>query len=164
VNVGGHREGGSAFRLTQNVQLLPSTHHPDAPRLQRRRRLNLAEPHRAGRCPTSEYNGFHRLLTLEHHTNAMPHPTFGKRQSASTTGMERRRSDRWRTSVLGRIILGSRQIAKCSIVEMSSTGAVLTVASMRGIPDSFRLEDDSGRRRTLRVIRRGGSRVAVKFD
>ena len=95
---------------------------------------------------------------------AMSYPNFGKRQSASTTGMERRRSDRRRTSVVGRIRIGNRKIVTCAIADISSTGALLTVASMQGIPDTFRLEDDSGRRRTVRVIRRAATCVAVKFD
>jgi hypothetical protein len=94
----------------------------------------------------------------------MSYSTFGKRQSASATGMERRQSSRRRTSVDGKIILGSRKSLKCSIVDMSNTGALLAVASMRGIPETFKLEDDFGRKRAVRVARRGTVRIAVTFD
>jgi hypothetical protein len=94
----------------------------------------------------------------------MSNPTFGKRQLASTTGMERRRSDRRRTSVDGKIHVSVRKFLKCSIVDVSSTGALLMVDSMHGIPDTFRLEDNVGRRRMARVTRRGKSRIGVTFD
>jgi hypothetical protein len=93
----------------------------------------------------------------------MSYPTFGKRQSASATGMERRGSDRRRTSVVGRILIGSRKIVNFSIVDLSTTGALLTVDSMHGIPDTFKLEDNVGRRRAARVTRRGKSGIGVTF-
>jgi hypothetical protein len=37
------------------------------------------------------------------------------------------------------------------------------VDSMHGIPDTFKLEDNVGRRRTARVTRRGKSGIGVMF-
>ena len=93
----------------------------------------------------------------------MSYPTFGKRQSASATGMERRQSSRRKTSVDGKIILGSRKSLKCAIVDMSNTGALLAVASMKESPR--RLSS-----RTMRPQARrsrgppGKTRIAVTFD
>ena len=94
----------------------------------------------------------------------MSYPTFGKRQSASATGMERRQSSRRRTWIDGKIILNSRKSLKCSIVDMSDTGVLLAVASMQGIPETFKLEDDVGRKRAVHVARRAKTRIAVTFD
>ena len=93
----------------------------------------------------------------------MSYPTFGKRQSASATGMERRGSDRRRTSLDGKIYISARKFLRCSIVDMSNTGALLMVDSMHGIPDTFKLEDNVGRRRTARVTRRGKGGIGVTF-
>ena len=94
----------------------------------------------------------------------MSYPTFGKRQLASTTGMERRRSDRRRTSLDGKIYINARTFLNCSIVDVSYTGARLIVDSMHRIPDTFKLEDNVGRRRTARVTRRGKSGIGVALD
>ena len=96
--------------------------------------------------------------------DAMSSPTFGKRQSASATGMERRQSGRRRTWVDAKVILGARKFLTCSVVDVSNTGALLTVASVQGIPDTLKLEDNVGRKRTVRVVRRGKTRIAVTFD
>ena len=93
----------------------------------------------------------------------MSQPRFGKRQSASATGMERRGFDRRRTAAIGKIHLGPRKCVNCSIVDVSSTGALLTVANAHQIPDTFKLEDDAGRRRTVRVTRRGKTGLGVSF-
>jgi hypothetical protein len=95
---------------------------------------------------------------------SMSYPTFGKRKSASNTGMEQRQFDRRRTSVVGRILIGTHKSVRCTIVEMSHGGALLMVASGQAIPASFKLEDASGRRRSVRVIRRDASLVGVKFN
>ena len=50
--------------------------------------------------------------------DAMPYPAFGKRQSASATGMERRQSGRRRTWADAKIILGARKFLKCSVVDV----------------------------------------------
>ena len=94
----------------------------------------------------------------------MSHPPFGKRQSASATGLERRGSARRRTSVTGKILIDSRKYLKCSIIEMSHDGALLMVEKGQAIPGSFKLEDPSGRRRSVRVIRREASKVGVEFN
>jgi hypothetical protein len=94
----------------------------------------------------------------------MSYPTFGKRRSASATGMERRRSDRRRISIDGKIHIDGRKFLKCSIVDLSNTGALLMLDFIQGIPDTFKLEDHVGRRRTARVTRRKKSSVGVKFD
>ena len=96
--------------------------------------------------------------------DAMSLPTFGKRQSASATGMERRQSGRRRTWADAKIVLGARKFLKCSVVDVSNTGVLLAVATVQGLPDTFKLEDNVGRKRAVRVVRRGKTRIAVTFD
>jgi hypothetical protein len=94
----------------------------------------------------------------------MSYPKFGKRVSASATGIEQRRSARWRGSVDGRILISQRKFVRCSIVNVSNRGALLIAANMQAVPDTFKLEDDVGRRRTVRVTRRGKTQLGVTFD
>jgi hypothetical protein len=94
----------------------------------------------------------------------MSYPKFGKRVSASATGIEQRRSARRPGSVDGKILVSQKKFLRCSIVDVSNKGALLIVANMQAVPDTFKLEDDVGRRRTVRVTRRGKTRLGVAFD
>jgi hypothetical protein len=90
--------------------------------------------------------------------------SFGKRQpeSVGQTG-ERRTSERHRTSFIGRIITDSGQVAECSVVNVSASGAMLAVASILGIPSELELHGFVGGPRRVKVVRRGTLAVAVKF-
>jgi hypothetical protein len=78
--------------------------------------------------------------------------------------MERRRSERRRISFDGKIHIDGRKFVKCAIVDLSNSGALLKFESMQAIPDTFKLEDHVGRRRTARVAWRKKGSVGVKFD
>jgi hypothetical protein len=67
-------------------------------------------------------------------------------------------------SAVGKIVIPSGKFVKCSILDASSTGALLGVASSQAVPDTFKLEDgDTGRRRSVRVTRRGKTRIGVTY-
>ena len=58
----------------------------------------------------------------------------------------------------------SGKFVRCLIVNTSSTGALLEVASPQAVPDTFKLEDDeSGRRRSVRITQRGKTRIGVTY-
>ncbi len=90
--------------------------------------------------------------------------SFGKRQpeSARQTG-ERRTGERHRTWFIGRVVTDSGQVAECSVVNVSASGAMLAVPSILGIPSEFELHGFAGGPRRVKVVRRGTRAVAVKF-
>jgi hypothetical protein len=63
-------------------------------------------------------------------------------------------------------ILGHRSpIVSCTIKDLTSHGACLSVASTYGLPDTFELTFEHGRdRRTCRVMWRTGDKLGVSFD
>jgi len=81
--------------------------------------------------------------------------------------MEERRTFR-RTTVLrnAKIILGHRSpIVSCTLKDLTSHGACLSVASTYGLPDTFELTFEHGRsRRLCRVMWRSHNKLGVSFD
>jgi hypothetical protein len=81
--------------------------------------------------------------------------------------MEERRAFR-RTNVLrnAKIILGHRSpIVSCTLKDLTSHGACLSVASTYGLPDLFELTFEHGRsRRVCRVMWRTHDKLGVSFD
>ena len=53
---------------------------------------------------------------------------------------------------------------KCTVRNLSETGARLKVAGIIGIPDSFRLAMDDGRKFACTVVWKTESEIGVKFD
>jgi hypothetical protein len=89
--------------------------------------------------------------------------TFGKRSPGSVRAAERRSGERRRTSFPGRIVADSGQVAECTIVSASESGALLGVPTVLGIPSEFELHGFAGGPRRVQVIRRDTRQVAVKF-
>jgi len=73
-----------------------------------------------------------------------------------------------RTVVLrnAKIILGHRSpIVSCTLKDLTSHGACLSVASSHGLPDVFELTFEHGRsRRVCRVMWRTANKLGVSFD
>jgi len=88
---------------------------------------------------------------------------FGKRQSTDGVALRGRQDERPRISLDAKIILSPRKVIKCSIANIDGTGAILIVPIVLGLPTEFHLQENSGRTRPVRVLRRGVSGVAVKF-
>ena len=85
--------------------------------------------------------------------------TFGKRPPPG----DRRRTPRKPVSVSGSILFGNVAPMKCSIVDLSATGAQVLVPSILGIPNEFQLRVGEAPARRVEVVRRGRSRLGVKF-
>jgi hypothetical protein len=81
--------------------------------------------------------------------------------------MEERRAFR-RTTVLrnAKIILGHRSpMVSCTLKDLTSHGACLSVASTYRLPDTFELTFEHGRsRRVCRVMWRTHDKLGVSFD
>jgi hypothetical protein len=86
---------------------------------------------------------------------------FGKRPSKIST--DRRSAPRQRLSTNGTIIYGNGNSIRCSILDVSSTGALIQVRSILGIPNRFQLHEDAGPAHKVEVVRRSPSRLGVKF-
>jgi PilZ domain len=87
--------------------------------------------------------------------------SFGKRPSTATAKSERPRAVRSASPGAARILIG-RKAVECTVIDISSTGALLRFENALGIPNTFELEV-AGRKRTVRVVRRAATRVAVQF-
>jgi PilZ domain len=86
---------------------------------------------------------------------------FGKRYPKGFHGAERRHERRTRTDVPAQIALDTG-VVKCSIVDLSMSGAGLIMGSTFGIPGSFELRA-GGHRYQAAVMRRSMSHIGVKF-
>jgi hypothetical protein len=78
---------------------------------------------------------------------------------------ERRQVSRHRTLKSGKIVvLAHRSVVDCTVRNLSPKGALLVVASLAGIPESFELMlDATGEQHPCRVIWRGEDRLGVEF-
>ena len=78
---------------------------------------------------------------------------------------ERRQVSRHRTLKSGKIVvLAHRSVVDCTVRNLSPKGALLVVASLAGIPESFDLMlDVTGEQHPCRVIWRGEDRLGVEF-
>jgi hypothetical protein len=86
---------------------------------------------------------------------------FGKRPSK--VGTDRRSTPRQRLSLNGTITYGTGNSIRCSILDVSNTGALIQVRSILGIPNRFWLQEDAGPAHKVEVARRSPSRLGVKF-
>ena len=80
---------------------------------------------------------------------------------------ERRWVTRTRVRRDAEIVVGGRAPTKvqCALVDLTSTGACLTLSSTYRVPDTFELTLDHGRsRRPCRVKWRTGDRLGVSFE
>lgn len=80
---------------------------------------------------------------------------------------ERRNVARTRIRRNAEIVVIRRDAAKvqCTLQDLTSTGACLTLASTYRVPDTFDLTFDKGRsRRPCRVMWRSGDRLGVSFE
>ena len=80
---------------------------------------------------------------------------------------ERRNVARTRIRRNAEIVVSRRNAAKvqCTLQDLTSTGACLTLASTYRVPDTFDLTFDKGRsRRPCRVMWRTGDRLGVSFE
>ncbi len=78
---------------------------------------------------------------------------------------ERRAVQRTRVLRNARIILDRSPMISCTVKDLSSRGACLSVASTYRLPDSFELTFEHGRsRRSCRVIWRTQDKLGVAFD
>ena len=80
---------------------------------------------------------------------------------------ERRNVARTRIRHNAEIVVIRRDATKvqCTLQDLTSTGACLTLASTYQVPDTFELTFDKGRsRRPCRVMWRTGDRVGVAFE
>jgi len=84
---------------------------------------------------------------------------FGKRLKDG----DRRSAPRKRAPLNATITYGSGNSVRCSVIDVSGSGALLQLSSILGIPSKFRLQEGRGPTRTVEVVRRGPSRLAVKF-
>ena len=80
---------------------------------------------------------------------------------------ERRSVARTRIRHNAEIVVERRtaETLQCTLQNLTSTGACLTLASTYRVPDTFELTFDRGRsRRPCRVMWRTGDRLGVSFD
>jgi hypothetical protein len=78
---------------------------------------------------------------------------------------ENRTAMRHTTLKGGRIVFNaSRSTFDCTVRNLSSKGAKLTVASVVGIPDTFDLILDAGARQSCRVVWRTLKEIGVEFQ
>jgi hypothetical protein len=90
---------------------------------------------------------------------------FESLKSANTEsgGAERRRSPRHASNLSAVIILDNGERIRCVVRDFSKSGALLVVPSVLGIPAEFNLQAATGQVRRVKVMRRGTSRLGVRF-
>ena len=78
---------------------------------------------------------------------------------------EHRASPRQRTLKGGRIVINDGfSTFQCTVRNLSETGARLKVASIIGIPETFQLVMDDGRKFACLVAWKTETEIGVKFD
>lgn len=78
-------------------------------------------------------------------------------------GSDNRKAVRQTGNFSASIVLDGRQCVRCLVKDFSSTGALLMVPSILGLPEQFDLQAASGQRRRVEVKWRGAARLGVKF-
>lgn len=77
---------------------------------------------------------------------------------------EKRLAQRMRTLKGGKIVINNGfSTYDCTVRNLSEIGAKLTVASLLGVPETFQLAMDDGRRFNCETIWRKDSQIGVKF-
>jgi hypothetical protein len=79
------------------------------------------------------------------------------------SGRDQRRAARHLGNIGATIILPNGDQVRCIVKDFSKSGALLLVTSVLGLPDAFELQAIAGPRRSVRVVRRGAGRVAVRY-
>ena len=88
---------------------------------------------------------------------------FGKRQPPGYRGMERRGAlSREPVDIPAEILVPGSAPIECRIVDLSDTGARLSLDSILGVPEEFELRAD-GETGRVRVVRRETRALAVAF-
>ncbi|WP_240232425.1 PilZ domain-containing protein [Devosia lacusdianchii] len=78
---------------------------------------------------------------------------------------EHRAAPRQRVLKGGRIVINDGfSTFQCTVRNLSDTGARVKVASIVGIPDSFELAMDDGRKFACTVVWKTATELGVKFD
>lgn len=78
---------------------------------------------------------------------------------------EHRTAPRQRVLKGGRIVINDGfSTFQCTVRNLSDTGARVKVASIVGIPDSFELAMDDGRKFACTVVWKTATELGVKFD
>jgi hypothetical protein len=78
---------------------------------------------------------------------------------------EHRAAPRQRVLKGGRIVINDGfSTFQCAVRNLSDTGARVKVASIVGIPDSFELAMDDGRKFACTVVWKTATELGVKFD
>ena len=88
--------------------------------------------------------------------------TFGKRNPNGGAGRERRKATRVATSERAEILTAGHPPRRCEIVNISATGAQLSLNSVFGIGSTFELRA-GGQTYRARVVRRGPGTLYVTF-
>lgn len=80
--------------------------------------------------------------------------------------MEERRASARRRVLKGAHIVfnGGRSTITCTVRNLSTTGALLRVESVVGVPPDFVLSLDGGTQYRCKVVRRSGGEIGVEFD
>jgi hypothetical protein len=86
--------------------------------------------------------------------------SFGKIPSKKA---DKRATDRVPSALGATIILANGERIRCIVKNFSKTGALLTVASVLGIPEQFDLQAARGPARRVTVVRRSASQIAVRY-
>lgn len=78
---------------------------------------------------------------------------------------DQRASPRQRTLKGGRIVINDGYSTfQCTVRNLSETGARLKIASIIGIPETFQLVMDDGRKFACQVAWKTETEIGVKFD
>ena len=88
--------------------------------------------------------------------------SFGKRHPTGFGGVDRRRHARQPTDVPAQIMTPAGPARDCRVVDFSSAGARIALASAFGVPPEFELRA-GGRVYLVRTVRRGKRDVGVMF-
>ncbi len=78
-------------------------------------------------------------------------------------GVEQRRSPRHPSNLSAVIILDNGERIGCVVRDFSRSGALLIVPTILGIPSEFNLQASTGHMRRVMVVRRGTSRLGVRY-
>jgi FAD/FMN-containing dehydrogenase len=76
---------------------------------------------------------------------------------------DKRKTDRIPSALSATIVLANGEQIRCVVKNFSKTGALLTVASVLGIPAEFDLQASRGPARHVTVVRRTASQIAVRY-
>jgi len=88
--------------------------------------------------------------------------SFGRRQPVGFGGVERRRAKRTPVDAPAWLVMGDSPITPCRLRNLSSTGALIEIATTFGMADAFVLRF-AGHSRWVRVVWADRTHVGVAF-